>query len=360
MLAQEIFNIGSNFNIHAFNKQHPAFKKIITNNPKMQQVFKVSEKVAGSSSTVLLTGGSGTGKELIARAIHEISGIPGHLVPVNCGAIPENLLESELFGYEKGAFTGATASKPGRFVMADNGTIFLDEIGEMPLSLQVKLLRVIQEKTVEPVGGIKSRLVNVRIIAATNKNLKELVKAGKFREDLYYRLNVVHIELPNLKERPEDIVALIEYFTAKFAEENKRRPLVFSPDAMNALCSYEWPGNVRELENLVERLSILNDGDAVYMDALPEHMHSASPRIGLSSQIEIERVVSKLPESGIDFNDLVDSFENNLILQALERTNWNKKAAARLLKLNRTTLVEKIKKKGLEVKKDPTEEEMFN
>ena len=325
----------------------------------MQQVFKISEKVACSNSTVLLTGESGTGKELIARAIHEISGVSGHLVPVNCGAIPETLLESELFGYEKGAFTGANASKPGRFVMADNGTIFLDEIGEMPLSLQVKLLRVIQEKTVEPVGGIKSRLVNVRIIAATNKNLKELVKAGKFREDLYYRLNVVHIELPGLKERPEDISALLEYFTTKFAEENNRRPLVFSTDALNTLTGYDWPGNVRELENLVERLSILNDGDAVYMDDLPEHIRSTSSR-GLSSQIEIERVVSKLPENGIDFNDLVDSFENNLILQALERTNWNKKAAARLLKLNRTTLVEKIKKKGLEVKKDPTEDELLN
>ena len=356
MLAQEIFNLGSSFNIHALNKQHSAFKRIITGNSKMQQVFKVAEKVAGSNSTVLITGESGTGKELIARAIHEISGVSGHLVPVNCGAIPENLLESELFGYEKGAFTGAAASKPGRFVLADNGTIFLDEIGEMPLSLQVKLLRVIQEKIVEPVGGVKSRLVNVRIVAATNKNLKELVKAGKFREDLYYRLNVVHIELPSLKERPEDIGPLVEYFTAKFAEENNRRPLVFSPDALNALSGYEWPGNVRELENLVERLSILNDGDAVYIDDLPDHMSKAGSR-GLSSQIE--RVVSKLPEAGIDFNSLVDSFENNLILQALERTSWNKKAAARLLKLNRTTLVEKIKKKGLEVKKDP-EDELFN
>jgi len=297
MLSQEIFNIGSSFSIHALNKQHTAFKKIITNNFKMQQVFKVSEKVAGSNSTVLLTGESGTGKELIARAIHEISGVTGHLVPVNCGAIPENLLESELFGYEKGAFTGATNSKPGRFVMADNGTIFLDEIGEMPLSLQVKLLRVIQEKTVEPVGGIKSRLVNVRIIAATNKNLKELVKAGRFREDLYYRLNVVHIELPSLKERPEDVSALLEYFTTKFAEENNRRPLVFSTDALNTLTGYEWPGNVRELENLVERLSILNDGDAVYMDDLPEHIRSTANSRGLSSQIEIERVVCVFPNS---------------------------------------------------------------
>ena len=356
MLAQDMLKLGSNFNIHALNKHHSAFDKIITSNPKMHQVFKVSEKVAGSSSTVLITGESGTGKELIARAVHDISGVSGHLVPVNCGAIPENLLESELFGYEKGAFTGAAASKPGRFVLADNGTIFLDEIGEMPLSLQVKLLRVIQEKIVEPVGGVKSRLVNVRIIAATNKNLKELVKAGRFREDLYYRLNVVHIELPSLKERPEDIGALVEYFTAKFAKENNRRPLVFSPDAMSALKNYEWPGNIRELENLIERLSILNDGDAVYLDALPEHIGQIGQR-GLSSQIE--RVVSKLPDSGIDFNSMVDSFENNLILQALERTSWNKKAAARLLKLNRTTLVEKIKKKGLEVKKDP-EDELMN
>ncbi|MDR2337891.1 MAG: sigma-54 dependent transcriptional regulator [Deltaproteobacteria bacterium] len=353
--ANEILNYGSNFNLHA-DDRHPAFKKIITRNPRMGQIFKIIGKVAVSNGTVLVTGESGTGKELIAQAIHEISGVPGAFVPVNCGAIPENLLESELFGYEKGAFTGAANSKLGRFVLADNGTIFLDEIGDMPLQLQVKLLRFLQEKTVEPVGGVKSKTVSVRIIAATNKDLKELVKIGKFREDLYYRLNVVPIDLPNLKERQDDIEVLVQYFSEKFAKEYSRRPLVFSPDALWVMRYYSWPGNIRELGSLIENLSILTDSDAVYANDLPEHINSTTPR-SLSSQIEC--VMTKLPDNGVDFNDLVDSFENNLIIQALERTSWNKKAAAKLLNLNRTTLVEKIKKKGLEVKKDP-EDELLN
>lgn len=320
--------------------QHPVFSSIVTGHAEMQRIFNLVSRVATTNSTVLILGESGTGKELIARAIHELSGCRGNFVPVNCGAIPDNLLESELFGHEKGAFTGAIASKPGRFVLAENGTIFLDEIGEMSPHLQVKLLRVLQEKTVEPVGGIKSKAVNVRIVAATNVNLRDEVKAGRFREDLYYRLQVVPIELPSLRARPSDITLLADFFSKQFATQIERRPLVFSSEVLDAFQRYPWPGNIRELENLIERLSILVESDAVYANDLPEQFfedhtsnHSAS---------------SVLPESGLDFNSVVEDFENNLIRQALERTGGNKKAAAKLLNLNRTTLVEKIKKKGLE------------
>lgn len=326
----------------ADSNRHPAFRSLITNNAEMFKVFQVAERVAESNSTVLILGESGTGKELIARAIHEISGCTGHFVPVNCGAIPDNLLESELFGHEKGSFTGAIATKPGRFVLADNGTIFLDEIGEMSPHLQVKLLRVLQDKVVESVGGIKPRAVNVRVIAATNVNLRELVKAGKFREDLYYRLQVVPIELLPLYRRKDDVALLANHFSRKFAKENDRRPLVFSEEVLEAFRRYRWPGNVRELENLIQRLSILVDSDAVYYSDIPPHfLEETGTGAG-------DLACPELPEEGIDFNAVVEQFENNLIIQALARTGGNKKAAAKLLNLNRTTLVEKIKKKGLE------------
>lgn len=330
--------------------RHAVLNRIISSGPEMDRVFQIVEKVAETNSTVLILGESGTGKELIARAVHEISGSRGHFVPVNCGAIPDNLLESELFGHEKGAFTGAIASKPGRFVLAEGGTIFLDEIGEMSAHLQVKLLRVLQDKVVESVGGIKPRPVNVRIIAATNVNLAEQVKEGKFREDLYYRLQVVPILLPALREREADIPALVHFFSKKFSDNNNRRPLVFSDEVMQSFRRYAWPGNVRELENLIERLSILVDSDAVYLNDVPPHILQGGsgttvPMAGLS-----------LPQDGLDFNLVVEQFENNLIIQALERTHGNKKAAARLLNLNRTTLVEKIKKKGLELEEDVLEQ----
>ncbi len=319
-----------------------AFKNIVTSHAQMHRIFGILERVAMTNSTVLILGESGTGKELIARAIHEVSGAKGNFVPVNCGAIPDNLLESELFGHEKGSFTGAVQSKPGRFVLAENGTIFLDEIGEMSPHLQVKLLRVLQEKVVEPVGGVKSRSINVRVVAATNVNLKEAVKAGKFREDLYYRLNVVPVELPALRERQEDITLLADTFSKRFAKENSRRPLVFSPEVMTAFTSYPWPGNIRELENLVERLSILVESDAVYATDLPAEIFETT-----SAESANTGVVHEIPHDGVDFNLVVEAYENSLILSALERTGGNKKAAAKLLRLNRTTLVEKIKKKGL-------------
>ncbi len=340
----DISYLDSNRNTHISSSNHPLFSNIITSDSKMEGVFRIVEKVSGTLSTVLILGDSGTGKELIAKAIHSLSGVKGNFVPVNCGAIPDNLLESELFGHEKGAFTGAVSSKPGRFVLAEKGTIFLDEIGEMSPHLQVKLLRVLQEKVVEPVGGVRARKVNVRIIAATNVDLKEKVKEGKFREDLFYRLQVVPVVLPSLRERGEDIELLINYFSKIAAQEMGRRPLVFSPEAINQLKAYHWPGNVRELENLVERLSILIDGDAVYDIDLPEYT------LETRNEVSLNKIKNTLPKEGLDFNKVVDNFENNLILQALKRTGGNKKAAAKLLHLNRTTLVEKIKKKGLALK----------
>lgn len=328
--------------LRAVNRIPAALRRIITADEEMFKVFHVIEKVAQTTSTVLVLGESGTGKELVARAIHEMSGCSGAFVPVNCAAIPDNLLESELFGHEKGSFTGAVTSKPGRFVLADGGTIFLDEIGEMSPHLQVKLLRVLQDRQVEPVGGVKSKPVNVRVIAATHVNLRERVKEGKFREDLFYRLQVVPVEIAPLRRRIGDIQLLAEYFAVRSSELNNRRPLAFSDETLEAFRRYDWPGNVRELENLIERLSILVDRDVVYADDLPEHMLSSN------GVCLCKFALTALPENGIDFNAVVEQFENNLIIQALERTCGNKKAAARLLSLNRTTLVEKIKKKGLD------------
>ena len=323
-----------------------SFLGIISESSAMQKVFALINKVAKTPSTVLVLGESGTGKELVARAVHKLSGRSGKLVPVNCGAIPEDILESELFGHEKGAFTGAVNSKIGRFQMAESGTIFLDEIGEMSPKLQVKLLRVLQERVVEPVGSTRSIEVNVRIIAATNKDLREEVKAGRFREDLYYRLQVVPIELPAVRNRGADVKLLIRYFLERSAATMGLAPLSVSPEAEEKLRQYDWPGNVRELENLMERVAILAEGGEVHVSDLPDYVKGSTKTTG--QPLTIIQLGESLPEDGLDFNDLVSGFENRLIVMALEKTNGNKKAAAKLLKLNRTTLVEKIKKKGLE------------
>ncbi|MFO0416901.1 MAG: sigma-54 interaction domain-containing protein [Pseudomonadota bacterium] len=318
------------------------FAGILSGCPEMHKIFGLVEKVAKTRSTVLVLGESGTGKELIAKAIHAQSGRAGRLVPVNCGAIPEDILESELFGHEKGSFTGAISSRVGRFQLADNGTIFLDEIGEMSPKLQVKLLRVLQERKVDPVGATRSVDVDVRVIAATNKDLAEEVKAGRFREDLFYRLQVVPVTLPALREREGDIELLAQHFLRRQAGELNRPDLSFSTEALRTLSSYNWPGNVRELENVVERIAILSEGDEIGADALPDFVFN-SPRSSIPSFSDFE-----LPAYGVDFNALVDDYENKLITTALTQTGGNKKAAAKLLGLNRTTLVEKIKKKGLE------------
>ncbi|MBL7665774.1 MAG: sigma-54-dependent Fis family transcriptional regulator [Bacteriovoracaceae bacterium] len=310
----------------------------------MREVFERIKKVSQSDSTILITGPSGTGKELVANAIHKLSErrkFPK--VSVNCGAIPGELLESELFGHIKGAFTGAISTRKGRFEVANNGSIFLDEIGDMPLILQVKLLRVIQGRQVEPVGGSTPTDVDVRIIAATHRDLDKAVQEGKFREDLFYRLNVIPIKLPALKERREDIPLLIGYFLERFVSADKRNEIEISDQALELLLSYDWPGNVRELENVIERLVILRGGNKILPEDLPAKIYRHNP---LASSLY--KNIFELPEYGIDLKKVISDIEDSLIMQALGRTNGNKNQASRLLSMNRTTLIEKLKKKSLE------------
>lgn len=320
------------------------FDQIVGQSSEIQSVLGMVERVADSDSTVLITGDSGTGKELIARAIHfnsDRSDMP--FVAINCGAIPPELLESELFGHVKGAFTGAIANRIGRFEMADGGTLFLDEIGDMNPSLQVKILRVLQERSFEPVGGAKSISVNVRVIAATHVNLEEAVAKGKFREDLYYRLNVIPISIPSLKERRSDIPLLLNHFKDHFNKTKNKNLTGFTSRCLESLVNYSWPGNIRELENLVERLAILKGFGEVDTQDLPTKYQVE----GTQTQISSANLNLNLTDAGMDFNTAVDQYENSLILKALEKTGWNRNQAAALLRLNRTTLVEKIKKKGL-------------
>jgi DNA-binding NtrC family response regulator len=317
------------------------FENIVGTSPPLRYALEMVEKVADTDSTVLVTGESGTGKELVARALHYNSRRAERpLVTVNCGAIPEELLESELFGHVRGAFTNAVSHRQGRFALAHGGTIFLDEIGDMSPSLQVKLLRVLQERTFEPVGSSKSISVDVRVVAATNQDLPVAIREKRFREDLYYRLNVIPIEVPPLRDRREDVPLLVQHFLSTMNAEKGRAVSGFSDACMERLLAYEWPGNVRELENLIERLVILRGDGEIGAEDLP-------PPFG-SVRTPVRTDAPKLPGSGIPFNDVVDRFETDLILQALEQTHWNKQRAAQLLGLNRTTLLEKIKKKGLE------------
>ena len=320
------------------------FENIVGTSPEMHAVFDLIEKVADTDSTVLVLGESGTGKELIAKAIHYNSNRKDKsLVTVNCGAIPEDLLESELFGHMKGSFTGAIANKPGRFDVADGGTIFLDEIGDMSPKLQVKLLRVLQERKFDPVGSTATHEVDVRILAATNQDLEVAVKEGRFREDLYYRLHVIPVSIPPLRERPTDIALLAQHFVDRFNKENSHEVEGFTEEALDAMMAYEWPGNVRELENQVERLTILKRAGKIVLSDLPPKMGGRPlPKRGKKSLVDI-------PSSGLSFKTAVADFEEELIRQALEKAEWNKNKAAALLKLNRTTLVEKMKKRGLKV-----------
>jgi DNA-binding NtrC family response regulator len=314
---------------------------IIGDSDKMLALFEMVEKVAGTDSTVLIQGESGTGKELVARAIHDLSQRSGkNFIAVNCAAIPDDLLESELFGHVKGSFTGAVVSRMGRFELADKGTLFLDEIGDMKANLQVKLLRVLQTREVEPVGGTRPKKVDVRIIAATNQNLDQMVAAKLFREDLFYRLSVIPILLPPLRERDSDIALLLNSFLKKFNQANKRNIEGFDSQVMEILTHYPWPGNVRELENLVERLVIVTGSGTVTYHDLPEKYR------GGRSAARGQPVT--LTKAGICLHDAVEEFENGLILQALQRSGGNKKLAALLLNLKRTTLIEKLKKKNLE------------
>ena len=306
----------------------------------MRRILRIVGKVAPTESSVLVLGESGTGKELIARAIHEMSGRRSKpLVPINCGAIPANLLESELFGHVKGAFTGATGNRAGRFEMAHGGTIFLDEIGELSLPLQVKLLRVLQERSFEPVGGTRTIDVDVRVVAATNKDLEREVAEGRFREDLYYRLNVVEVHLPALRDRRSDVPRLLEFFNERLSKTRGRKVSGFTDDAMSRLLNYRWPGNVRELENIVERLTVFCDGELVELEDLPRKI--------LDNRGGGDDLPLNLPDEGLDLKKLLSDIEERLIRQALQRTGWNKNRAASLLQMNRTTLVEKLKKRDM-------------
>jgi two-component system, NtrC family, response regulator PilR len=315
--------------------------KLIGTSEAITQIYKIIQKVADTDGTILITGPSGTGKELIAGAIHYHSSRGDKpLIVINCGAIPEELLESELFGHEKGAFTGAYKSRIGRIEMANCGTVFLDEIGEMSPSLQVKLLRVLQEQKFERVGGTKTIHVDLRFIAATNKNLTVAINKGAFREDLYYRLNVIPIKVPPLKQRKTDIPLLVDHFLKKFQPGREKKINGFSSVAMEALLAYDWPGNVRELENIIKRLTILCDNDVVSFNDLPENIQETGKSIQPVQEVALEK--------NDNLNKAVRDYEKRLILQALEKSNWVKSKAAKLLKINRTTLVEKIKKQKLE------------
>ena len=368
---------------------------IIGQSTSLVEVFKILDKVAPTDSTVLVTGESGTGKELLVRALHaNCRRADCPFVPINCGAIPKELLESELFGHEKGAFTHAIRSRPGRFELADGGTIFLDEIGEMDLSLQVKILRVLQEKEIERVGGTGCKKVDVRIVAATNRDLESEVTAGRFREDLYYRLNVIPLHLPPLRERGMDILILAQCFLERFCQKKNRPLLRLGEDTARVLLAYGWPGNVRELENFMERLSILVDGDCVQVDDLPAKIRdnvgpldslpplpegalgasaaplpppapapapqaastasslppagpagtAAAPAAGSGQFVWPD--LSVLEAQGINLKDFLEAVEFRLIDEALQRADGVKNQAAELLGIKRTTLIEKLKKKN--------------
>ena len=316
------------------------FKDIIGRGPAMQKIFRIVEKVAVSDTTIMLNGETGTGKGLIARAIHLASGRKDKpFVQINCGATPEGLLESEFFGYRRGAFTGATADKAGKFEMAKGGTIFLDEIGDMSADLQVKVLRVLEEGEFERVGGNETIKTDARIIAATHRDLEEEVQKENFREDLFYRLYVIPIMLPTLKERKGDIPYLVSYFLEEFSQKKEDLPTKMSDEVMKILVNYSWPGNVRELRNLIERLVVLNEGGEILPEDLPEK-HRISNGQPARRKLEVNG-------EGISFNTAVSEFEKALIVSALEKTNWVKNKAAQLLRIKRTTLVEKIKRYNL-------------
>jgi DNA-binding NtrC family response regulator len=314
---------------------------LIGEHPLMQRVADVIRKVARTEATVLILGESGTGKELVARALHAQSErADGAFVPVNCGAIPAELLESEMFGHERGAFTGAAGPRAGLFQLAHRGTIFLDEVAEMSPSLQVKLLRVLQDREVRPVGGDRIVTVDVRVVAASNKDLAAEVGAGRFREDLYYRLNVIPMTVPALRERRSDVPLLVCHFLATHNRQRREHPISVSDDAMVQLRDYDWPGNVRELENLIERLAILSDQPVIGPSQLPPAIRV------LAASRDAGRAV--LDDDGLDLQAAMQEFQHRLIAEALRRTKGNKQAAARLLGLKRTTLVAKLRRCGMD------------
>ena len=321
--------------------ENDAFKGIVGQSTQMQAVFRLVKRVANSDSTILINGETGTGKGLIAHAIHKQSYRRNQpFVSINCGAIPENLLESELFGHLKGSFTGATANKVGKFEAADGGTIFLDEIGDMSQDLQVKILKVLEERCFEPVGGCKTVKVNVRIIAATHRDLEEEVQKGNFREDLFYRLFVIPIKLAALRERRSDIPHFVDHFLDCLNASKKTCVNSISDDALNVLMQHAWPGNVRELANLMERMVVIKGEGEIDIGDLPEKMKRDAPTNSFCAP--------EITGDGLCLNTAVSEFEKRLIYQSLEKTKWVKNKAAQLLQVKRTTLVEKIKRYELQ------------
>lgn len=339
---------------------------IIGESTNLREVFHILHKVAPTDSTVLVTGESGTGKELLVRALHAQSlRSTKPFVPINCGAIPKELLESELFGHEKGAFTHAVRSRAGRFEVADGGTVFLDEIGEMALSLQVKILRVLQEKEIERVGGNGPRKVDVRIVAATNRDLELEVEQGRFREDLYYRLNVIPLHLPPLRERGNDILLLTESFLSRFCARKQRSKLQIDPEVSKILLAYQWPGNVRELENVIERLSILVDGNIVRPRDLPRKILDSVGNLEDFSNLELPQPteilnntifpqefiwpsLEDMRNNGMSLKEFLEHIEERLLGEALLLSEGVKNQAAEILGIKRTTLIEKLKKRRLD------------
>jgi DNA-binding NtrC family response regulator len=309
------------------------FEKIIGNSSQMHEVFEVVKQVAPTKTTVLITGESGTGKELIAQSIHQLSARSGSFIAVNCSALPANLLESELFGHEKGAFTGASDRKKGRFELADGGTLFLDEIGEIELSIQVKLLRVLESRTFERIGGIETIKTSARILTATNKDLRKLVEEGKFREDLYYRLDVVSVHLPPLRDRVEDIPLIIKHFLKEFSQESGIKKEI-SEETINILCAYSWPGNIRELKNCIERMFVLCRENIMQPKNIPPH---------IMEQIQPGYNSRSFSTSSLNLQEN----ERHLIIKALEETSGNKSKASEILGISRRTLHRKLKEYNL-------------
>ena len=322
-------------------KQRYNFEHIVGKSEAMLRIFDLVGQVASSRSTVLIQGESGTGKELIAKAIHVNSPRKGHpFVPVNTGSMPADLLESTLFGHVKGAFTSAVSSKKGLFEVADGGTIFLDEIGTMSLETQAKILRVLQDRKFMHLGGVQELQVDVRVIAATNIDLNILVREGKFREDLYYRLNVITVDLPSLRSRAEDIPALVNHFLVKFSAENGKSVRQVSPEGLRPLMDYAWPGNVRELENVVERAVVLSNGPVIGVELIPDHI------VGRGAE---GRMFEHRPDASLF--EIVEACERRLIVNMLEKCNWNQTDAAERFHIPLSTLNQKIKRLTIEIKK---------
>lgn len=314
-------------------RERYSFEGIIGVSRPLRETLEIAERIANSDAAVLITGESGTGKELLARGIHYHSGrSEGPFVAVNCAAIPENLLESELFGHVRGAFTGAVKDKPGKFELADGGTLFLDEVADLKVEHQVKLLRVLQDKKIDRVGGLSQASVDVRLIAATNRNVEEAIASGDFRDDLYYRLSVITLEMPPLRNRRDDIPLLVDHFIRKF---NAGKKVEVAGDAMEALTRYGWPGNVRELENVIERALLLRKGDGITTAELTDKLVKKGERIG--------GLAFELPDEGFSLDDL----ERDLLVRALERHDWNQSKAARYLGLSRPTLIYRMEKYGI-------------